>query len=78
MLPHHMKSILVEAWDDFKVSSVKVIRDSFLKTKLPPLRPPNLTKNTQACASYTQVSSGNKPEERNEISCRTVSPIEVQ
>ena len=35
-LPRQMKSILVEAWDTFKVSPGKVIRDSIAKTKLPP------------------------------------------
>ena len=34
--PHHMNSILVEAWDSFKISSGNIIRDSFAKTKLPP------------------------------------------
>ena len=34
--PHHMKSILVEAWDTFKMSSENIIRDRFAKTKLTP------------------------------------------
>ena len=41
--PHQMKSVLVEAWDTFKVSDGKIIRDSFKKMLLP-LRPPNLIK----------------------------------
>ena len=34
--PHHMKSVLVEAWDAFKMSAGNKIRESFAKTKLPP------------------------------------------
>ena len=33
---HLMNSVLVEAWDAFKISDRKIIRDSFEKTKLPP------------------------------------------
>ena len=35
-LPHHMISILVEAWYAFKMSSGNIIRGSFAKTKLTP------------------------------------------
>ena len=45
MLPNHMTSILVEAWDAFKVSSIKVIRNIYIKRKLPPLSHIDLTKN---------------------------------
>ena len=73
-----MNSILVEAWDAFNISSENIIRDSFDKKKLPPLSPPGLTKNTQACAASTLVSSGAKAEEINNISHHTVTPIELQ
>ena len=46
MLPHHTKSILVEAWCAFKVSAGKVISDSCVKTKLPPVSPPEFDTNT--------------------------------
>ena len=72
-----MNSILVEAWDAFNKSDVKVIRDSFAKTKLPPLRLPDLTTNTQACTASAQVPSGVKAEEINKILQPTVPPIEV-
>ena len=36
-LPHHMNYVLVEAWNAFKVSDGNIIRDIFVKTKLPPL-----------------------------------------
>ena len=52
-----MNSILVESWDAFKMSARKVIRDVFVKNKLPPsppFSPPNLTTNTQAFATYTK------------------------
>ena len=59
-LPRHMNSVLVEAWDTFKVSADNIIRDRFAKINLPPLTPPYLTKNTQACAAFIQVSFGSK------------------
>ena len=40
-----------------------IIRDSFEKTNLLPLRLPNLTTNIQSCAASIQVSSGDKAEE---------------
>ena len=48
-------------------------------TKLPPpLSPPNLTTNTQACSASVQVSSGAKYEEIYEMSRHKVAPIGVQ
>ena len=35
-LPCHMNSILLEAWDAFRVSAGNIIREIFVKTKLPP------------------------------------------
>ena len=70
-----MNSILVESWDSFKVSAGKVIMGSFAKTNILPLRPPELTTNTQAFSTSVQVSSGDKSEEINEISLRTVAYI---
>ena len=78
VLPHYMKSVFVEAWDTFKVSDGNIIRDRFVKTKLPPLIPTKITTNTQACDAYIQVSSGSRYEQINEISHRKVSPIDVQ
>ena len=75
-LPQQIKSILVIAWDAFNVSSRKFIRESFVKIKLPPLIPTELTTNTHACDAFIQVSSGSKDEETNKISHRTVAPIE--
>ena len=60
--PHHMSSILVESWDAFKMSAGNITRDSFSKTNLLPLMPPNLTTNTQACAATIQESSESKAE----------------
>ena len=76
--PHHIHFILVEAWDAFKIPAGKIMRDSFEKKKLPPLRPPNLTTNTQACAASIQVYSGAKAEEINNISLHKVAPIDLQ
>ena len=77
-LPQQIKSILVKAWDTFNVSSRKFIRESFVKIKLPPLIPTELTTNTHACDALIQVSSGSKDEEMNKISHRTVATIELQ
>ena len=45
-LPHHMNSVLLEAWDAFKVSAGNIIREIFMKTKLPPPLPhPSLLNN---------------------------------
>ena len=54
--PHRMNSVLVEEWNAFNMSVGNIIRESFSKTKIPPLSPPNLTTNTQACTSSIQVS----------------------
>ena len=73
-----MNSVLMKAWDAFKVSAGNIARDHFVKKKLLPLSPTDLTMNTQACASPIQVFSGAKAEEINEISLHTVATIEVQ
>ena len=49
--PHRMKQFLVEAWEDFKVSSGNIIRYSFDKTHLLPLSLPNMITSTQACVA---------------------------
>ena len=36
LLPLHMNSILVEAWDKFKVSIGNIVRDVFVKKSTPP------------------------------------------
>ena len=60
--PHPMNYVLVEAWHAFNMSAVNIIRDSFVKKKLPPRRPHRLTTNNQACAASIQVSSRTKAE----------------
>ena len=55
--PHQMNSVLVEAWDAFKVSSLNIIRDSFAKTHLTPLILPNMITNIQACVASVQTYS---------------------
>ena len=60
------------------MSAGNIIRDSFVKTKLPSLVPNDLTTNTQACAASIQVSSGANTEEIKNISLQTVAPIELQ
>ena len=57
-----MNSILVEAWDAFKVSTRKLVRDRFVKTKLDPLSIPNFTTQTQAYVASVQLFYGAKDE----------------
>ena len=62
----------------FKLSANNIIRESFVKTKLPPLISPYFTTNTQACVASVQVSSGYKDEDINGIEHRNISLITVQ
>ena len=59
------------------MSAGNIISNSFVKTKLSPLRPHSTT-STGVCAASLQVSSGDKNDEINKISCCTFAPIEVQ
>ena len=70
-----MNSIFAEAWAAFMVSDEKFIRYIFVKTKLLPFSPPNITIITQVCVASVQVSFGDKSEEINEISLLIVAPI---
>ena len=70
----HMNSVMVEAWDAFKVSSGNIIVDSFTKTHLLPLSPPNMITNTQAMVASVQTSSKGI----NCITEDTVAPIQFQ
>ena len=69
-----MNSVLVEAWDAFKVSSGNIIVDSFTKTNLLPLSPPNMITNTQAMVASVQTSSKGI----NWISEDTVASIQLE
>ena len=60
--------------DAFKVASGNIIVDSFTKTHLLPLSPPNMLKNTQACVASVQTSS----KLINQISEDTLAPIQLQ
>ena len=71
---HQMNSVLVEAWDTFKVSSGNIIVYSFTKTHLLPLSPPNMITNTQAMVASFQTSSKGI----NWIAEDTVAPIQLQ
>ena len=72
--PHHMNDVLVEAWNAFKVASGNIIVDSFAKTHLPPLIPPNIITNTQAMVASVQTSSKGI----NWIAEDTVAPIQLE
>ena len=72
--PHHMNDVPVEAWDAFKVTSGNIIVDSFAKTHLLPLSPPNIITNTQAMVASVQNSSKGI----NWIAEDTVAPIQLK
>ena len=72
--PHHMTSVLVEAWDAFKVSYGNIIVESFTNNHLPPLSPPNMITNTQAMVASVQTSSKGI----NWIAEDTVAPIQLE
>ena len=69
-----MNSVLVEAWDAFKVASGNIIVDSFAKTHLLPLSPPNIITNTQAMVASVKTSSKGV----NLIAEGTVAPIQLE
>ena len=72
--PHHMNTVLFEAWNAFKVASGNIIVDSFAKTYLLPLSPPNIIINTQAMVASVQTSSN----VINWVAEDTVSPIQLE
>ena len=72
--PHHMNAVLVEAWGAFKVSSGNIIVDSFAKSHLLPLSPPNMITNTQAMIASVKTSSKGI----NWISEDTVASIQLE
>ena len=54
--PYHLNSVLVEAWDDFKMSAGNIIRYSFAKTKLPHPHPSQLNnKYTGMCCLHPSI-----------------------
>ena len=69
-----MNSVLVETWEAFTVSAGNIIVDSFAKTRLLPLSPPNMITNTQACVFSIQTSSN----VINQIVEDTLAPIKFQ
>ena len=71
---HHMNSVLVKAWNAFKVASSNIIVDSFAKTHLLPLSPPNMITNTQAMVASVQTSSNGV----NWISEDTVASVQLE
>ena len=73
--PVHMNSVLVEMWHLFQQQSACVIIDTFKKTKLLPLAPPDHDTNTQACLAATQPPSGNKSEEIEEIARASMATV---
>ena len=52
-----MNSVIDEKWESFTLLARNIIRKIFSKTKLTPLSPPNMIKNTQECiASINHIA----------------------
>ena len=64
---------MVETWEAFMVSAGNIIRDSLSKTHLPPLIPPNMITNKQACVASIKTSS----KFINKIVEDTLAPIKL-
>ena len=64
----------LEAWDAFKVAYGNIIVDSFAKTHLLPLIPPNMITNAQEMVASVQNSSKGI----NWIAEDTVAPIQLE
>ena len=71
---HEVSTSPHELWEAFTVSAGKIIRDSFTKTHLTPLCPPNMITNTQACVATVQTYSNGI----NKIAEDTLAPIQFQ
>ena len=69
-----MNSVLVEAWDSFKVASGNIIVYSFAKTHLLPLSPPNIITNKRAIVASVKTSSKGI----NWVAEDTVAPIQLE
>ena len=72
--PHHMNYVMVETWEAFTVSYGNIIRDTFAKTNLLPLSPPDMITNTQASVASVQTFS----EGINNITEAILAPIQFQ
>ena len=67
----------MEMWHSLQQQSACVIIDTFKKTKLLPLAPPDHDTNTQACLAATHTPSGKKSEEIEEIARSSMAPVAV-
>ena len=56
----HMNYVIVETWEDFKLSSATIAQKYFKKTLLLPLYPPDKEKNYQAFLAVTQILNRDK------------------
>ena len=71
-LSRHTNSVLVEAWDVFKMSAGNITREIFVGKNIPYLSPLNFYTNTQACVASAQVYYGAKDKDINVIFNRKI------
>ena len=63
LMPTHINTVLVETWEDFKLSSNSITQNDLKNTHITPLSPPDKVTNRQAYIAATQVSKGRKANE---------------
>ena len=55
-IPDHMNVILVETWEDFKITPTLINQEDFNKTHLLPLSTPDKDTHHKYCLTYNQTS----------------------
>ena len=75
---YHMNSVLVETWEDLKLSSATITHKAFKKTHLLPLYPPDIETNHQYCLAGTKQSNREKADEIWSIAKAIIAPIDKE
>ena len=71
----HMNYVLMEKWEAFKLSSVKITHKYFNKTHIYPLSPTNTGTNNQVYLTGTHQKNRDKVDDIGGISKATITPI---
>ena len=74
----HINYVLVETWEDFKLSSTEITQKSFRKIHPPPLSLSNLVTNHQACLAGIIMSNREKLDDIGCIENVSIAPIDME
>ena len=74
----HINSTLVETWEAFKLPSATITQKYFKKTHTPPLSPPYIVTNHQACLAGTQNSNREKAGDIGRRAKANIAPIDME